>query len=212
MIRRKLGAILAALGLTIGVSASLGLAAPVARAQGFFEICQNRGSSSWCYNVKGGLHQLGQPVIAWSAGDPNNAFAFQDLSQMCNGGKVSATQACPFTPGGGLNTMFDGWYIVRIVDLNNTGLCAGTTSAGAAELTLCPNLQGNNGGNGTIDVVKPSMTNTAIVNRFWSYNSSCGDGTLPCGACAFSKGSAIEYSVILYPFPPSNYCLWNEII
>ena len=195
--------------LAAGAAATAG-AAP-AHASPTVEVCTNQGGSSQCMNRKGGIDDPGTPVIGWSAGDDNNGFQFVHLTGMCNDGYVSASGECPFTPGGGLNAKFNGDPIMEIQDLSNGSLCVGTTSNGSAELTLCPTSSGTGGGDGVIDVMTSVPDDTAIINRFWSDNDSCGSGKAPCGACVFSHGSVVLLSNLFIPYPPSSYCLWNEL-
>jgi hypothetical protein len=211
-------------GGTTAASASSSLTArPAARvlpAQApISEICTDQGAQSLCANRDLGGENPDTHIIAWSAGDPNNDFAFTYLSAMCGNGRVNWQTGCPFSSSGDLNYRYSGDMIAAIFNLT-TGLCiadSGTTS-GLTVLGTCPNPEGAGGSNGTIfvlsDVTNPVVPppTTYVVNRFWSNNTypGGGSGTEPRWLCVIAKAQGIiENSDTAGD--PTNRCRWNEI-
>jgi hypothetical protein len=124
-------------------------------------VCGNEGSG-YCLNDWNGYGNGGQ-VNMYYGGYTNDDFFEYILTNMCNHGHVDAQSSCPFTPGSGLNTDFNGDAIFAI-ESGITNWCVGTTSSvTVATLTACPNTSGNGGGWGTIWIS--------------GYTSSCNGGT-----------------------------------
>jgi hypothetical protein len=105
--------------------------------------------------------------------DPVEAFTYEGLTGMCNGGFVSST--CPFTVGSGLNTEFEGDPIVQIFYYGN-GDCVATSGSGEAVLGTCANLSGSGGSDGVIDVLNGEPAGSSncyelnycyVANRYW---------------------------------------------
>jgi hypothetical protein len=193
-----------------------GPARGAARHAPLLEICDVEGGQSLCANRQGGGQGVGTNVIAWSAGDNNNDFAWNFLTEMCNHGRVSETPPCPFPSSGSLNTRYNGAWIASIVAFNEQ-LCVADsgTGSGATTLGTCPLIDGNNGANGTIFIL-PQAENpmnpatTYAVNRYWSdaLIPGGGRGTSPRWLCVIGKGLfLIENSSV----GASGTCQWNEI-
>lgn len=135
-------------------------------------ICGN-GGTGYCLNAWNG----GNFVKMYYGGYSNDNFEVYQLTNMCNHGKVDEHTSCPFTAGSGLNTEFQGDAIVAIQYLNATDSCVGSTVGTDATLTLCPDLSGNGGGNGTIMAISPispvcfgDFAYGQYVDRYWSDN------------------------------------------
>jgi hypothetical protein len=180
------------------------------------QICDARGSSSLCANRAGGGLNAGTNVIAWTPGDFNNQFAWGFLGNMCNHGTVSANPPCPFTPGGGLNSRYNGAFIGDILDSGlSPTLCVADNGAGtgATVLNTCPDFNGNGGANGTIFIL-PQVQNpmspatTYAVNRFWSDNSSGGNGRAPRWLCVEGRGQFLFENESQ---GAAGICQWNQV-
>jgi len=203
-----------------GASSSLA-AVPAARvvpAQALIsQICTPQGAHALCMNRNGGGHSPGTYVIAWSANDPNDDFAFFYLTGMCNAGKVSADLECPFTPNKGLNAKYNGHSIVEIYNWD-TGLCVADsgTGSGATVLDKCPDGNGNGGADGTIFTLSNATQTsgkpptTYVVNRYWSDFSGegGGNGTTPKWLCTIGKGL---FLIENNPQGLAGPCQWQEI-
>jgi hypothetical protein len=182
------------------------------------EICDVQSSASTCANREFGNNFAGASVIAWSAGDNNNAFDWVFLAGMCNGGRVSANPPCPFNPGGGLNSRYNGAWIAEMEDLDSSAptLCLADNGQGdgSTVLNTCPDFQGNGGGNGTIFVLAQANpldylhTTTYAVNRYWSNNPAGGNGTSPRWLCDVGKGFDLWEDS---PYGSAGTCQWNEL-
>lgn len=181
------------------------------------EICSAQGSKSLCANRNAGGTSAGTYVIGWSAGDPNNDFAFGYLTGMCNHGRVSASLECPFTANKGLNAYYNGKAIVDIFNWETPFCIADSgTGSGATVLDKCPDTNGDGGADGTIFILsdvtqtvgKPPTT--YVVNRYWSNFTGLGGGTgsKPRWLCVIGKGTyLIENNGAGY----GGVCQWNEI-
>jgi hypothetical protein len=203
-----------------GASSSLaaGPAARVVPAQApISQVCTAMGARSLCANRNAGGTAPGTYVISWSAGDPNDDFAFFYLTGMCNAGRVSANLECPFTPNKGLNARYNGHSIVEIYNWA-TGLCVADsgTGSGATVLDKCPDGNGNGGADGTIFTLSNATQTsgrpptTYVVNRFWSDFSGQGggNGTTPRWLCTIGKSL---FLIENNPQGMAGLCQWNEI-
>jgi hypothetical protein len=204
---RNLRLLLLALLLTLA-PAGIGVAATqAAHASPAVEICTNNGSSSLCMNRKGNGQSSGTTIIGYSAGQSNNDFEYVRLSGMCNNGQVEVVGGggCPFPAGSGLNSKYDGWYINSIESISLDNLCVGTQeSSSGGVLTTCPDIDGNNGGWGTIDVTCPAQQGCNVVNYHWTV----ADGEAE-GPCSYTKSNQILFSYALSS--STKQCEWNEL-
>jgi hypothetical protein len=181
------------------------------------EVCTDQGAKSLCANRNAGGHSAGTYVIAWSAGDPNDDFAFFYLTGMCNAGKVSADLECPFTPNKGLNATYKGRSIVEIYNWD-TGLCVADSGSGSGATVLdkCPDGNGNGGADGTIFTLSNATQTsgkpptTYVVNRYWSDFSGegGGNGTKARWLCPIGKGL---FLIENNPQGLAGSCQWKEI-
>lgn len=148
-VRKWAVAVIALLGLALTVA--LG---STAHATITSQICGN-GGTGYCLNDRGngGSNSV---VQMWYGGVTNDNFDNYQLISMCNHGYVSATMSCPFTPGSGLNTFYNGDPIIAVHYLNQgANYCVDASNAGYAYLGSCPDLSGNGGSQGTIMVGYP---------------------------------------------------------
>jgi hypothetical protein len=222
MVRRPRLSLLVSLLLALGVLAAVQYHVPqAARATALaspaaapahappLEICDVTGSPRLCANRAGGGQGAGTTVIAWPQGDNNNDFFWEWLSGMCGHGRVTANPPCPFTPGGGLNSRYNGAFIAAIWDSHF--LCLANLNGGTI-LETCPDINGNGGADGTIfilpQIVNPSSPQTTYaVNRYWSDNPSGGNGTSPRWLCVLFKGSILTENS---PQGNAGTCQWNQ--
>jgi hypothetical protein len=180
------------------------------------EVCSDQGSKSLCANRAGGGTALGTAVIGWSAGDPNNDFAFGYLTSMCGAGKVTQNPPCPFTDGGGLNTRYNGKVLVEIGSLTNGCVADSGTGSGFTVLGRCPNGGGGGGAFGTIFVLSQDSNinapppTTYAVNVDWSNSDAPGggEGTDPRWLCVRAKGQQLDE---ISPEANEGSCQWNEL-
>jgi len=191
-------------------SSATGASHSLVSARPSWEICTAQGSTSLCLNRQGGGTRAGTGVIGWSAGDNNNDFIFVSISNMCENGRVSAVMQCPFTPGGGLNSRYDGHNIVKIVANGTNNLCVGdtATASGNAALEQCPDNNGN-GGLGTIFVLSQFVYPSYVVNREWSNSTATGGGggRNPRWMCSFVRGFPVSISSTT---GSAGVCQWRE--
>lgn len=160
-----------------------------------FEICDNNGTSSLCLNDKGGNPLIGNPVIAWSAGDDNNDYQNFPLTKACGFGFV--TTNCPFNIGSGLNLRYQGQPIEELLGGNQTqGLCVGINADGGfTQDTICPINDGSQGGFGTVwvvpDINNPNLAPYGVINVAWT-NSAFANSE--AWMCVVLKGHALQMS------------------
>jgi hypothetical protein len=166
-----IGGLLAAAGLVLGpsaASASTVHAAPalpkLAATSSF--ICVSNGSG-YCLNRNMGGTATGIPVILWARdADSNEIAVYTVYSGMCNNGRVSANLECPFTPGSGFNTRYNGDYIVAVNFLRTNGTSiACMAGTGYSALGACGSDTGSGAAYGAINVLSPS---NYLVNRYWT--------------------------------------------
>jgi hypothetical protein len=138
-------------------------------------------SADQCMNRASGGTGSGTNVIAWTPNDNNNDFEFVQLTENCNHGVVSASEECPFTPGGGLNAAYDGSVIVEIEAYNENKCVADPNMTGTATLGTCPGQNGVGGSTGTVFVLtENNLTDpiwpTIVINRTWTDYTGPGGG------------------------------------
>ncbi len=154
------------------ITLGIGLTTVPAHAQAAkYELKDDNGGSSLCFNRDGGGTSDNTPVIAYNCGNINNDFYWGYLTTMCGGGTV--TQTCPFTVGSGLNAALYGDPIIVEQAYNELACVGGESSTdNDAKLEGCPADNGSGGGWSTIDVGVYSRGNNPayqiIVNRNWS--------------------------------------------
>jgi hypothetical protein len=182
--------VLGTLALLAGLAAPAH-AAPAARALAqppLFQICND--ANTLCMNHSGGNHGHGAHIIAWNNGDPNNDFHFFQETTWCNHGKVEiyAGGGCPFKPGSGLNSLYDGAAIVSIQDDGELCTANGNSYGGYNRMVLQ-----NCGANGYIYILANcfSFGNCAypqdpVINLYWTNNT--GNGATPYCAAFDAKG------------------------
>jgi hypothetical protein len=216
----------AAVGL-LAVSAAMGLAASVtpavasqasvaltaaaaAPAQApISEICSAQGSKSLCANRQGGHTAVNTAVIGWSAGDPNNDFAFAYRTGKCGSGVVTVSPPCPFS-----NTATDQRYKGRVITVIfnlTTGLCVAEspTGSGLTVMNTCPNNEGSGGADGTFFVLSQATSvlapppTTYAVNVFYSNLFGA-----PRWLCVRAKGQQLEEDSAS---GNAGSCQWNEL-
>jgi hypothetical protein len=171
-------------------------------------------TSKLCFNAKQGGTTAGTPVIGYTNDDDSNeAFDVIYLAGMCDNGTVTST--CPFTVGSGLNNRYIHDDIVAIKDYGDkkNNLCIGNdtqnreTENGALE--TCPNIYGQNGGQGTIfihNIYGGGGTINYVESLFWSnYNKSLGINNAPSWLCSNgNRGQLTTYTDDFY-----GQCQWQ---
>lgn len=180
------------------------------------QVCTDQGSASLCANRNGGGIDPGTYVIGWSAGDPNDDFAFLYLTGKCTGGFVTVSPPCPFPASGDLNDRYKGSIIAEIFNWT-TELCVADSGVGSGSTVLdkCPDLDGNGGADGTIFILSqvkkygPPPT-TYAVNLYWSDNNleGGGNGTQPRWLCTIGKGFSLYENI---NEGLAGTCQWNSI-
>ncbi len=118
-----------------------------------------------------------------NSGYANNNFAYTVLAGDCldgtvtNGSDGDPGPACPFPVGSGLNSKYNGDYIIEIVSGTTSG-CIGTDYAGFANVGPCPDYTGGAGSN--IWVIGPECDNDTgnyFINVYWSGQHSDADAS-----------------------------------
>lgn len=140
--------------LALAVVSLLPLGINAASAQPTEQQSMSGGTyPAFCMNRSGNGVNVGTHVIAWTCGQSNNDFQQIAVGDMCGRGFV--TQTCPFTVGSGLNSAYAGDQIIML-NSPTPDLCVGGSSQGtvAASLQPCPDVNGNNGGWSTIDILQ----------------------------------------------------------
>jgi hypothetical protein len=107
-----------------------------------------------CVNDSECKVQVGNPILAWEPGSNCDDFTAQPINPCNSTPPDRVTPTCPFTVGSGFNTDFDGDEIYDIQYAG--GDCVATNSYGFGVLNGCPNGDGNGGADGTIMVFDPS--------------------------------------------------------
>lgn len=174
-----------------------------------YTICANSGNGN-CINRSGCSTYIGSNIIMWYNDSDNcEGFDYVHLTGYC-GGYVHA--GCPFADPA-LNSRFNSEWLVAIFAWNSGYYgCVGTaTSSHNGLLEQCPDVNGNGGGNGTIQVIgnNPYYGGYELVNKYWSnsfYNVNhlsnhpgwvCASGTIGHNV---AMGDASDNS---------GYCAWD---
>jgi hypothetical protein len=129
------------------------------------------GGYPYCLNEWNDNRNTGQPIKMYQYGNSNEAYGF-DEEYICNGGHV-VTQTCPFPVGSGLNAAYAGSDIWQIAYGGNLSCLGTNTTSGQAVNQPCNDVNGNNGGPGTIFIATNcSGTGTGyycqLISKYWS--------------------------------------------
>ena len=114
----------------------------VSFAEGY--VCAQNGTG-YCLNDWNGAGS-GGAVKMYNFGYSNDAWTLYQMTGYCSGGYVSSSLACPFPNGSGLNSTYNGDYIMEVKS-QVSGACIGTDGAGFANLGPCPPDSGGKGSN-----------------------------------------------------------------
>jgi hypothetical protein len=168
-------------------------------------LCAQLGHG-YCLNRNACDYTHGSPVIVWNNdADQCEIIRLDYLSGMCGSGFVTAD--CPFPVGSGLNGRYEGKAIVAI-NFNSGGCLANGGPGGGSYgvIGTCPDINGNNGSNGSIFVLND--TESYFINRYWSdyYYNTDGLVNFPIALC--SPGTAGQ-QVIMNDTPQAGICQWG---
>jgi hypothetical protein len=97
-------------------------------------LCLNVNTAQ-CLNLKNGVEKAGQPIQIWDINTAGKPGQFQYVHV----GFVSSQRAWPFTPGSGMNALYNGSDVLEIVYSPGgpeTSWCVGSSTFGTVEMTL----------------------------------------------------------------------------